>query len=244
MVRKPIHRMSAEGLTPQHDELAEETIVTILEGENIVVRLLATPSDLEDLAIGHIACEDRGKIASVTVDKNNIFIEGEVRSRPSEDLLTAACGACTEGDIVIPNTVVSSQLILTVKPSKLIENMSDYQPMFKATGGVHASGLVSPGGQMHFVREDIGRHNSLDKVIGAAIRAGVKPHDCVLVLSGRMGWELVAKAARMGIEIVISVGAISSAAADLGRACGMTLIGFASNDNGIIVGATNRLNIE
>jgi FdhD protein len=202
---------------------------------------LATPCDLEDLAIGHIACEDRGTIASVSVTENIISIEGDVRSRPSGDLLTAACGACTEGDIIVPNSSVSNNIVLSVKPSELIEKMSGCQPIFKATGGVHASGLFSQNGKLYFVREDVGRHNSLDKVVGAAIRSGLNPKQCVLVLSGRMGWELVAKAARMGIEVVISVGAISTAAANLGRSCGMTLIGFAKNDDGIVIGSASRL---
>jgi FdhD protein len=241
MVRKPIHRMSSAGLTPQYDELAGEEIVTILEGENVVVRILATPYDLEDLAIGHIACEGRGTIASVVVNENIITIEGDVLNRPSEDLLTAACGACTEGDILIPNSSVSNSIILSSKPSELIDKMSEFQPIFKSTGGVHASGLFSQNGKMHFVREDVGRHNSLDKVVGAAIRSGLDPKECVLILSGRMGWELVAKASRIGIEIVISVGAISAAAANLGRSCGMTLIGFAKNDDGIVIGSSSRL---
>ena len=149
------------------------------------------------------------------------------------------CSAMVCG--VVPNSSVSNNIVLSVKPSELIEIMSNYQPIFKATGGVHASGLFSQDGVMHFVREDVGRHNSLDKVIGAAIRSGLDPKQCVLVLSGRMGWELVAKAVRTGIEVVISVGAISTAAANLGRSCGMTLIGFAKHDDGIVIGSTSRL---
>ena len=91
------------------------------------------------------------------------------------------------------------------------------------------------------MKEDIGRHNTVDKVVGAAIMMNQNPSEYVLVLSGRMGWELVAKAARVGIEIVVSVGAISSAAADLGRACGMTLIGFARENTGVVIGDTNRI---
>lgn len=241
MVKRAIHRISPSGLNSEYDDLAEEVIISLYNKDEIVVRILASPLDLKELAYGHIACEGRGKVTSVSIDSNSLFLEGLITKRPSEDLLTAACGACTEGDISIPNSIVANNVKLLAKPSILIESMNKNQIIFEKTGGVHASGLFSPSGEMLVVKEDIGRHNTVDKVVGAAIIANENPSEKVLVLSGRMGWELVAKAARVGIEIVVSVGAVSSAAADLGRACGMTLIGFARENSGVVIGNTERI---
>ena len=241
MVKRAIHRISPSGLISEYDDLAEEVIISIYNGDETVVRILASPIDLKELAIGHIACEGRGNVSSISVEANSLYLDGKITKRPKEDLLTAACGACSEGDISIPDIIVTNNVRLIVKPSELIDSMNKDQIRFEKTGGVHASGLFSPDGVMLSLKEDIGRHNTVDKVVGAAIMKNENPSEYILVLSGRMGWELVAKAARVGIEIVVSVGAISSAAADLGRACGMTLIGFARENSGVVIGDTNRI---
>ena len=88
MVKRPVHRISADGAVPELDELAEEVIITIRNNDETVVRLLASPFDLGDLAYGHIICEGRGIIDSISVEGHVIEIIGSVRSRPSEDLLS------------------------------------------------------------------------------------------------------------------------------------------------------------
>ena len=241
MVKRAIHRITPSGLISEYDDLAEEVIISLYNEDETIVRILASPLDLKELAIGHIACEARGNVSSISVEGNSLYLEGAITKRPKDDLLTAACGACTQGDLSIPDTIVGNNVRLLVKPSELINTMNKSQIRFEKTGGVHASGLFSPEGEILSVKEDVGRHNTVDKVVGAALIADENPSEFVLVLSGRMGWELVAKAARLGIEIVVSVGAISSAAADLGRACGMTLIGFARENSGVIIGDTERI---
>lgn len=240
MADRPIHRISPEGVEMEMDDLAEEVVITIYCDDEVVVRILATPSDLEDLAIGHIACECRGIINSSRVDGNSVYLSGNVLKRPSGDLLTAACGACTEGEIEDVDVKVGKNFKLGIEPYILCNEMRGMQPVFSATGGVHAAALADSQ-QVILVREDIGRHNAVDKVIGAAITAKLVPSDYCLILSGRIGWELVAKAARVGIELMISVGAVSTAAADLARACGMTLVGFTSEGKGVIIGPTSRI---
>ena len=240
MAERPIHRISANGIEMEMDDLAEEVVISILSNDETVVRLLATPSDLEDLAIGHVACESLGSVEDLRIEDHTVILSGDIRKRPSGDLLTAACGACTQGDIEDVSIRVNDHFKLEAVPALLCEAMREMQPMFASTGGVHAAALADANDVL-MVREDIGRHNAVDKVVGAALRSDLDPSKHCLVLSGRLGWELVAKSARVGIEMIVSVGAISTAAADLARSCGMTLVGFATRPQPVVVGDTSRI---
>ena len=239
MVKRPIHRLNSDHASPEMDELAEEVIITISCADEVVVRLLATPFDLEDLAYGHIFCEGRGSIDSIKVEDTEIFLTGEIKRRPNEDLLTAACGACTTGEIEVPLGTVSNTQKLRANIGKMIGSMRSSQPMFESTGGVHAASIFDNNGKLLITREDIGRHNAFDKAIGSALRKNIPAK--IIALSGRVGWELVAKAVRSGVEIILSVGAISSAAESLARSSGITVVGFASRERPAVVGDLSRI---
>lgn len=239
MVERPIHRLVDGRAKPEFDDLAEESIVTIYSNDEVVVKLLASPLDLEDLAIGHIRCEDRGDVDSLTLDGNDLHLVGTIRKRPTEDLLTAACGACTTGDIEQPLASVERTVTLSTDIGGMVDRMKARQHRFSATGGVHAAAVFGQNGDLLVVREDIGRHNAFDKAIGASIRNQIDAK--ILVLSSRIGWELVAKGVRSGVELIIAVGAISSAAESLARSSGMTLVGFAASKNPAIVGDLSRI---
>ena len=239
MVERPIHRLVDGKVKPEFDDLAEESIVTLYSKDEVVVKLLATPFDLEDLAIGHIRCEGRGSVDSVKLDGHDLHLTGEIRKRPSEDLLTAACGACTTGDVEQPLGMVERTVTISTDLGEMVEKMKERQPRFSATGGVHAAAVFSQNGDLLVVREDIGRHNAFDKAIGASIRNQFDAK--ILVLSSRIGWELVAKGVRSGVELIIAVGAISSAAESLARSSGITLVGFAASKNPAIVGDLSRI---
>jgi len=118
--------------------------------------------------------------------------------------------------------LIGSQLQDSALPDRL------RQPTFERTGGLHATGLFSSSGELELVREDVGRHNAMDKVIGAALRSGRVPlADSILCVSGRLAFELVQKAAVAGAPILVGVGAPTSLAVELAADRAMTLAGFA-----------------
>lgn len=147
----------------------------------------------------------------------------------------ASCGACGKRSIqcleiaaplVESSWAVESEL-LTTFPQRL----RDAQTTFSLTGGVHACGLFTAGGDLVAVREDVGRHNALDKLIGWALHQGSLPlGDRLLLLSGRASYELIQKAVMASIPIVAAVGAPSSLAVDLAQQFGITLVGFLRPD--------------
>ena len=147
---------------------------------------------------------------------------------------TSSCGAC--GKRSIQSLAVGGGTHLgggKVAPALIFEILADarnHQTLFSQTGGVHASGLYSATGVLVALREDVGRHNALDKVIGASLLAGIVPlSGHLLAISGRVGYEIIQKAAMAAIPIIAAVGAPTSLAIKLAEEHGITLIGFARN---------------
>lgn len=147
---------------------------------------------------------------------------------------TSSCGVCGKGSIESIKTVSTFQNIEREHYTlsfdvlyRLSDGLQSFQNNFSATGGIHASGIFDFEGQLLGLREDVGRHNALDKLIGYALFTGQLPlKNKILVLSGRASFELIQKAAMAGISVVAAIGAPSSLAVDLAKEFDMTLLGF------------------
>jgi FdhD protein len=145
---------------------------------------------------------------------------------------SSSCGVCGKGALeavsVEAPRVESDLRIASDLLAELPDRLRESQPAFAATGGLHATGLFDAAGELLCLREDVGRHNAMDKVIGWAFLAGRLPlADAILCVSGRLSFELVQKAAVAGCPLLVAVGAPSSLAVDLARDRGITLCGFA-----------------
>ena len=146
---------------------------------------------------------------------------------------TSSCGICGKASIdaihsVSAYTHVQDDLRIEAPVLySLPDILRAHQNVFEDTGGIHASGLFTPAGELIILREDVGRHNALDKLIGHAVLYGHFPlSHCILLLSGRVSFELVQKAAMAGIRCIAAVGAPSSLAVDMAKDNGISLVGF------------------
>jgi FdhD protein len=150
---------------------------------------------------------------------------------------TSSCGVCGKSSIEALHTNASKLAAddLKIDPEtihSLPVQLRGSQSIFDQTGGLHASALFTVNGELDIVREDVGRHNALDKVIGAKLLAGELPlSNKILLVSGRASFELVQKAVMAGIPILAAVGAPSSLAVELAKEFGMTLIGFVRDES-------------
>lgn len=214
--------------TPGHDfELALGFLFTEgILGQAAALGMRYTGSQLDDAAQANVVLVELPP--SLRVDMEGL----------SRHFYTASnCGICGKASLDLVQTHTCYQLpperplmsarALHALPGKLREA----QAVFAQTGGLHAAALFDPAGELLCLREDVGRHNALDKVIGASGKAGGLPlSGAVLLVSGRVSFELVQKAVMAGIPFVAAIGAPSSLALDLAQAHGMTLVGFLRAD--------------
>jgi FdhD protein len=225
-----------EGL-PRRDALAVEEPLEIRVGGQPVAVTMRTPGHDEELAVGFCLSEgiparsarvpDDLAVNTVEVDAGGFDAASLARSFYT----TSSCGVCGKGALeavaVDARRVTSDVTVPWELVGPLPERLRAGQPTFEATGGLHATGLFAGGGDLLCLREDVGRHNAMDKVVGWAHGAGRLPlADCILCVSGRLSFELVQKAAVAGCPILVAVGAPSSLAVELARDRGITLCGF------------------
>jgi FdhD protein len=224
----------------ERDELAVEEPLEIRVNGTAVAVTMRTPGHDEELALGFLRSEGiPAEAAHPTEDLAANVVEVEVEVGEDFDLerlrrnfyTSSSCGICGKGALeavaveapaVTSDLTVPAEVVIT-----LPERLREAQPTFAMTGGLHATGLFDAEGGLISVREDVGRHNAMDKVIGYAFLEGLLPlAGHVLCVSGRLSFELVQKAAVAGCPIMVAVGAPSSLAVELARDRGLTLCGF------------------
>ncbi len=223
-------------LDGEFDEVAlEEPLEIRVDGEPLSVTM-RTPGHDEELALGFLFGEgliDSPRPAGLTSElaANVIDVEGPLLRDPGRRRFytTSSCGVCGKGAL---EEVAVASAPLPSGPSirrEVLAGLPDRleQPVFERTGGTHATGLFDVEGRPLVTREDVGRHNAMDKVVGRALTDGLLPLSAgVLCVSGRLSFELVQKAAVAGAPILVGVGAPSSLAIELAADRGMTLAGF------------------
>jgi FdhD protein len=233
----PADVLRLPGGVSERDLLAVEEPLEIRIGGRPVAVTMRTPGHDEELALGFCISEGlRPESAHLPDDlaANTIDVDapGFDPERIARSFYTSSsCGVCGKGAleaVAVEAPPVQSGLTVPLPTvASLPDRLRAAQPTFAATGGLHAAGLFDAGGTLLCVREDVGRHNALDKVVGWAFLEGRLPiADAILCVSGRLSFELVQKAAVAGCPLLVAVGAPSSLAVGLGADRGITLCGF------------------
>ncbi|MFI6537091.1 formate dehydrogenase accessory sulfurtransferase FdhD [Nonomuraea sp. NPDC050547] len=265
-IKRPILRVR-DTTTRRFDSLAaEEPLEIRLDGTPLTVTM-RTPGDDFDLAAGFLVSEGAvgraadvaairycaGALADGTQTYNVLDVRlapGVPRPEPRNFYTTSSCGVCGKASLEAVRTVARwtpredpvrlSRQTITALPDRL----RSAQRVFDRTGGLHAAGLFSPAGEARCVREDVGRHNAVDKLLGWALRGDLLPlRETVLMVSGRASFELVQKAVMAGIPVLAAVSAPSSLAVELAAEEGMTLIGFLRGESMNVYAGEHRLDV-
>jgi FdhD protein len=266
-----VHRWTSGHWTESPDAVVtEEPLQISLHGEPLSV-VMRTPGNDIELCLGlmyaegivramdevrliRISAESEEMEEAVRVDANlvesnqvDLHPKGAPRRKPERSMLSSsACGVC--GTVLIEDLRrdLSSlpdgpKVDASILPG-LVEQLRAGQGVFERTGGLHAAGLFTAAGELVHVREDIGRHNAVDKIVGRSLIDGALPaRNSILVVSGRAGYEIVQKTISAGIPILAAVGAPSSLAVALAREFNQTLVGFLRGDRFNVYAGPERL---
>lgn len=267
-VGRPVLRVRDGVISRRPDTLAAEEPMEIRVNGRPLTVTMRTPGGDFDLAIGFLVSEgvvhSADDVASVrycagaTADGGNTYNVVDVglaahvpppdASLERSFYTTSSCGLCGKASLeavrtssawsVAEDTLRVTPELLTALPERLRES----QRVFDSTGGLHAAGLFDGEGNLLCVREDVGRHNAVDKVIGHALREGLVPlRNSMLMVSGRASFELVQKAVMAGIPLLAAVSAPSSLAVDLADDNGLTLVGFLRGSSMNIYAGADRI---
>ncbi len=245
------------------DQLVTEAPVEILLGKIPLAVLMRTPGDDEDLVLGFAITEgivlgpaEVGRVAIVPGDPHENRLELQLAEGVQVDpeqfrrnvFASSSCGVCGKASIDAlrvaappppPGPSFSASDLL-----RLPHVMSEAQATFEQTGGLHAAALFTPSGELLAIREDVGRHNAVDKVVGALAAERWPLGELILLVSGRVSFEVVQKAAVAGIPVICGVSAASSLAAELAEELGLTVIGFLRDRDFNIYSGAGRLQVD
>ena len=267
----PVQKVDGDSSAPVQDLLAVEEPLEIRLGEKPVSLTMRTPGHDFELAAGFLFTEgilhDAGEIREIHWSPNangngsnprqlgnSVTVELKAGVEVDLDRLerhfytSSSCGVCGKASIeairmqgcpVLPR---NAPLVASTVIHRLPETLRRAQPVFDRTGGLHAAALFDPQGKLQLLREDVGRHNALDKLIGSQMLAGRTPlSGCLLLVSGRASFELVQKALMGGIPILAAVGAPSSLAVETAQRFNLTLLGFVRDARFNIYSGASRI---
>ena len=243
--QREVLRVDATAREPLTDQVIEETPIALVYNGRSFAVMMATPRDLADFALGFalaegiVATAGEFELVDTLGTEHGVSLQGliphgrfEALQRRRRSLAgRSGCGLCgieSLEDAVRPAPVVASRMRLErAAIAAGMRALADRQPLNAITGGAHAAAFVSGNGSV-LVREDVGRHNALDKLIGArAIDAGINASEGFLAITSRASWEMVHKAAHAGIAVIAAISAPTSLAIEAADAAGVTLIAFA-----------------
>jgi len=268
----PVQKVDGDSSAPVQDLLAVEEPLEIRLGQKSISITMRTPGHDFELAAGFLFTEGilhhPGEIReirwsppanengggnprqlgnSVTVELNP-GVEVDLDRLERHFYTSSSCGVCGKASIeaiqmqgcpVLPR---NAPLVPASVIHHLPETLRREQPVFERTGGLHAAALFSPDGELQLLREDVGRHNAVDKLIGSQMLAGRTPlNDRVLLVSGRTSFELVQKTLMAGIPILAAVGAPSSLAVETAQRFNLTLLGFVRDGRFNIYSGASRI---
>lgn len=258
-VRRPVERWRDGAVRHVDDHVAEEVPVAFVYNDVPFAVMMATPADLEDFARGFALSEGIVESpADVTVERIEHFIEGaEIRLRIPEARAEAlalrrrsmsgrsGCGVCgselLEAALRYPAPVASDVRVAPEVLASAMRALREAQSIAALTGATHAAGWAALDGALQLAREDVGRHNALDKLIGALHVDGFDPANGFLVVTSRASYEMAMKAASVGIALMAAISAPTALAISLADRANLTLIGFARDDGHAVYTHAQRL---
>jgi FdhD protein len=243
----------------QPDQLAVEAPLTLRVGDQTIATTMRTPGHDLELALGWLVAEGVARrpgdvLEATSCDADTVQLRlapGIATPTARLGATSSACGVCgsdTIDEVLArrgPATDPGTPLVAAEVISGLPDTLRTAQRAFARTGGLHAAGLFTADGEVVCVREDVGRHNAVDKVVGWALQAGLLPASSYLLqVSGRASFELTQKAAMAGIPLLSAVSAPSTLAVDLAREAGLTLVGFVRGDSMNVYAGSDRVVVK
>lgn len=243
--RVPVLNWQEDGFSKNHDEVATEVPLALTYNKRSHVVMMVTPSDLEDFAFGFsltegiidqasdvldvaVIARDKGLELAITVNEDCVAALDSQRRNLVGRTGCGLCGAESLETAMRQPAVVSSRVSVSSDALQVaIESLNDHQPLQTATGALHGAAWCGLDGEILAVREDVGRHNALDKLIGSLCRNGFDSDRGFVLVSSRASYEMVYKAAAVGMELLVAVSAPTSLAIDFAHRSGVTLVGFA-----------------
>jgi FdhD protein len=228
--------------TPDDDDGDEELALGFLRTEGVIVSV----DDVERVAPcpSPPSAEAAGNVLQVRLRAG---VEVDWHRLTRHVFSASSCGVCGKATLdavggTLPGGAVAADVIVDAAVlHRLVTGLRERQPLFSRTGATHAAALARVDGEVLVVREDVGRHNALDKVLGAALRRRIPLGDVVAVVSGRVAFELVQKCAVAGVGLVAGVGAPTSLAVDLGARAGVGVVGFVGDDGFVVYCGEHRV---